>query len=752
MADLVQDVRWPGLTAVESCIGTVSHGVSPGTFVLTAPPGSAPAEFGTLILSDGQRAVALRGCKVDRVTASMGPGGPVTEVDILDRRWRWRSPLAAYGAVSGRYNRPDTRGKIVPWSIRSPAELAALCFDALGESGYVIDLPTGLSRSDGADLNRYLLLGENFRQSLANPEQFWDYTPPAEALSRLCDYFGRRVVYQPVRDRFVVATLGNGALLPEGAPYEAKTPSVTGHEPPSHVVVAGAPVRIQARFRLEAVGKDWHGHYVPINDLTYAPRGEAKVQKSEIVYLRPGDPAAAILVRIEWEKPGGTEHAASVQVGPDAIATVWTNLAAAMSDAGFGVVVEWSSAANRFAVHGKEPGQKFTLSISGSVGEEEFNTYYRVEMIQEATPAGPSWETCYAPQFWDVRETDRLSHLEARNLARESVFRCFRITLEDPGNRFGVLKLPWYGEVKRRQQITLQPTKVAQVVPAPRISGGATPGTLPVNESNPNPFAFGILPEFYNGYSRDQEATVTGSVRSVGLHTVLWNPDDQNRFPNTRETDRVFATFTIDPVEQLVVFGDYVFYQGVASSGFMSQKSPRLLLETACLVSDPDTDQFVRWQERLELGGASLPEVMIRDDLAVGVIGKYGDGNILQGHTLLDAADTKARAEYYLLGMAAKYRLTAGDQRQYIGIHAIDLDGAIQQVTWVLGPGGPTTLASRNSEHSPNIPSYPDRRKKENLAPNASAAAANAAERAAIERFDPNAGRRPPAPPNPPSG
>lgn len=742
MPDLVQKVSWPGVVGVESCYGTISHGVTPATFVLTTfPQTAAPRQFGTLVLGDGVRTVALLDCKLDRITGSLGTGGQSYQLEIQDRRWRWRSPLAAFGSISGRYNRADARGKLVPWTIRSPMELAELCLAALGETNAIIDLPRGLSRSVGRDLNRYLRLGENFRQSLANPEQFWDCTPPAEALSRLCDYFGRRVVFQPQKNRIVIARLGVGDQLPEDEPYEMYTPALTGNTPPSRVVVAGAPVRVQARFRLEAVGEEWDGSYLPINDLSYAPLGTGQKQITTVTFA--GGEVRPLGLRVDWTTPDGEAHFAVVFAGSAAptIADRWAELLALMAAQPFGQVAAATVSGNVLTLTGLQDGQVFEVAVTGSAGGGggPEDVPYAVGLVQEARLPGPDWSACPPPTFTAVRPTDRLSYGEALTLARKSVFRYYRILAVDPATYLPPLVLPWFGKVARRQQIVLQPSKVEQVSPVPRVRGGDTKG-------NPAPggaLGQGILPEFYNGFSRDREATCTGAVQIL-VGTVVWNVRTETVFgvtiplqPNTRETDRVYVPFETDPLEQTIKFTDYVYRIKPLSDGYLLIDPADLVLETGCLVSDAETDQLVRWKESLTLGGTGLAEEMIREDLQVGVVGKYTPIHTIEKYTLLDAADTKRRAEYYLRGMAAKWRTTGGDTRQYVGIYPFDLDGAIQQVSWEIGPGGPSTIVSRNSEHSPAIPPYPARRKQENLSPNQSAAAANMAERAALERLLP---------------
>jgi hypothetical protein len=173
--EIGQSASWPGVLAVESCVGTISHGIAPAVFVLTTyPQTAAPAEFGNLVITDGFRSVVLRDCKADVARGRYGPDGQTYILTILDRRWKWQG-----GEISGRYNQVDQRGKLVPWSIRSPAELAKLCLEKMGERNYSINLPQGLPASAGQQVERLLRPGENFPQSLANPPVVWDRTNPA---------------------------------------------------------------------------------------------------------------------------------------------------------------------------------------------------------------------------------------------------------------------------------------------------------------------------------------------------------------------------------------------------------------------------------------------------------------------------------------------------------------------------------------------------------------------------------------------
>lgn len=727
---LIQDVVWPGVIGTESCTGTISHGISPSTFVLvTAPQVARPQVFGDLVLRDGTHgAVNLRGCKLSHLTGRTDSGGQSYVLEIQDRRWRWQGA----GAVSGRFNRLEEKnGKLVPWSLRSPFELAVICLQALGEPAYEINLPIGLSKKDGADLDRYLRLGENFKQSLANPPQTWDYSPPAEVLARLADYFGCRVIYQPTQDRILIASLGEGAALPNG-PSDLIVPAIKIPDLPAGIGVAGA-VRIQARFQLEAVGLEWDDTYLPINDVSYAPRRKAATQITTLTYVGTAVMPPALTVRFDWQPlTGGPDQTVRFIPAGNTIAAVWAGLQSLiLTEPLLAAIILPSYSGSVFQFTGNGVGQAFSVTFTQGNGQANF----AVVVAQVGRPGGGDWSTCPPPSFAGALETDRLSRLEVLQRARQSVFKCYRLKLVNPLTGKPPFKLPWFGTVKRRQQILLQDKKVEQVVPQARVAGGTNQGAL-LPEGQ---LSGGILPEFYGGFSRSQNAVVYGAVsRFIGSVTWIPFPLDGGSPHNTRPSDRVYVDFAFNPFEQLITFSDYVYATDFSGGG--SVRAASLILETGCLVCDYDTDQIVRWTWERPLAGGAPKLWQVHDDAEVGIVGTYvgpSGPNLrlqLHGYTTLNKADADARANYALDAMMIPLQLTGGDVRQYPGILPIDVDGAIQQITWRVGPEGPSTTASRNSEHSPNVPAYPARRLKENLPPNQAAKAANAIERADTEK------------------
>lgn len=746
MPDMLQFASWPGVVGVQSCSYTCSHGTTPGRAILTTfPQTAAPLQFGDLTFGDGVRTVTIPGCKVESVSPTDTPDGQIYTLDILDGRWTW----GTFGGLNGHYNQKDEHGKLVPWTIRSPKELAAIILAALGIGRGTFHLPDGLRFANAKVIERFLVRGENFPQSFTNPEVIWNRTPPSEALNQLADFYGLRVVYQPNLRAVSLLTPGRGRVLPN-LPAEIIGGSLKQPPAPAYVGAFGQPVKIQARFRLEAVGEEWDGTYVPINLLSYAP--VCAPDRPQITEVRYIDASGGLRLTLSFVDPktGRNEThtvTSTAPMGPDHLNNIRFDLIG-IPAVQKNFVLTINPGHTQLSLKGRS-AFAFSVTIANPSGSQH-NSYAIYEIQACRDPRFGSWNRSKPPEFTEVQPTERLSYAEARALAVKSVFRCYRIVNVDPhdmnkfpGVKMRPINLPWWGKIKRRQQILLQDTKVEEVVPIPRIPGA-------INKANQQVAAAaglqgaagqGVIPEFYNGYSRFRANTVTGSVfNKIGyadwLFVVAPGADPTKPQFNTEETDRVFVDFAVNQKEQMIVFSEPV-YRYVSAGGYPESHEPVLTLEAGCFVLHPDTNAVVRWEEVLRVpGGFAQTEWVHREDINVGVIGKYGPTHALLGFDFDGIADTKARAGYYLRGQAAKYRVTGGETRQYPGIVPHDPDGYTQQVTWSVGAGATTTV-SGNTEHNLAIPPYPARRRAENLPANKAAAAANLAERAFLDQAKP---------------
>lgn len=734
---LTQGIFWPGARAIESCEYTASHGETAGIGVLEvreAPVGMSP--IGNLILEDGIGALTVRGCKVVDVKYSRDSNGDRWVVRFLDRRWRWEES----GSISGHYNELDSNGKLVPWKIRSPEELAILCLQALGETNYEIDMPEGIPRALYEDEPNYFTVGINTLPTGTNPEITWQDMRPSAALSELCAMFGRRLVYDPVQDRVLIARPGIGAALPTKAQY-TRGANLSGAPTPDAIGVVGSPAVFQVRLQLVPVAKEWHGQYVPVDQVSYRPAPTVSkniyqvaitndpVQPDPTARLNP--PALSVVVN-------GREYATAGFDSPRTAASTIATLIA--TDTSSDVTVSLSGTI--LTLTGKKTNSAQEITATG----------FRVKAVvspQVLPSTLTDWATCFPPGYATVRPTERLTYAQARQLAAESVFRCYRVA--DYGLDTGVLYLgangpepvrtpifvPRYGYLRRRQQLLLQQSAVEQVTPQPidlRLINA---------QSRETP---GVVWDTYNGYSRNREAAVYGEIcKRCSNHWWI------NNAVNTPKGERISVPFSIDPINQVITFSQPVYLAGTGPTSAML--FPELVLEIGVLVADSETNEVVRYRRWYPIAEGTVadnerpvlsenPNVREKardmmsavpprwtewhahEDIWHEIVGQYQYDPANEVHQLVaapivDDEESKRRADYYLEGHIVEHIARGGESATYAGIRLISLDGAVQQVTWSVGRGGARTTASRDMEHAPFLPPYPARRRKENLDANA---------------------------------
>lgn len=247
----------------------LTHGVGPNLSTIQIPPQPGRLiEGGSLELTYGGQRITLHDCKVDSVDMEKTSGGlEVWTLNILDRRWKWRM-----GEISGFYN--VRRGNsIVPHTIRSARQLAALCLDAMGETRYsVAGVPAG----------QY-------------PEVEWDYENPAQALGKLCDAIGCRVILK-LNNTVAVVKAGEGARLPRGGNALRDAATVDPPERPDSLRFVGERILWQWDLILEAVAEEPDGRIVPLNSVSYAPprrlwAGANKWALVDLTYMESVAPA-----------------------------------------------------------------------------------------------------------------------------------------------------------------------------------------------------------------------------------------------------------------------------------------------------------------------------------------------------------------------------------------------------------------------------------------------------------------------------
>lgn len=236
-----------GIPSILGASMTFSLGASPSICTLTVPPQRGRFLLsGVLTFVYGPHRFSFQNAKVDKLDITIAQDGTeIWNLRIMDRRWVWRDT----GKISGFYNVRRDRNEVVPGTEKRPQELARLCLDAMHERNYDVSaMPNDVF-----------------------PEIDWDYSNPAEALSRLCDQLGCAIA-MGLDNRVRIVRLGFGGALPFNWATTEGSVNLDPPDPPGEVVIVGARDKWQADLALEAVGLDVDGKIKPIDKLSYIPR------------------------------------------------------------------------------------------------------------------------------------------------------------------------------------------------------------------------------------------------------------------------------------------------------------------------------------------------------------------------------------------------------------------------------------------------------------------------------------------------
>jgi hypothetical protein len=214
---------------------TYSRGVTPSiATVLCAPQSNLRLPPSTLAFSFGNNSVAFQDAAILSAYVRrryMGKGW-LHSVQIADRRWKW-----AFGSISGEYNKRKPDGTVDENTRKTPAELADLCLQAMGEGSFNTgQMPQGVF-----------------------PYVKWSNENPALALASLCDYVACDVVLNYQTNGVEIWPLGTGQGTLTGFGEEHPKFNYRSANVPSTIEAHGGDSRFQNKLRLRAVATNESG-------------------------------------------------------------------------------------------------------------------------------------------------------------------------------------------------------------------------------------------------------------------------------------------------------------------------------------------------------------------------------------------------------------------------------------------------------------------------------------------------------------
>lgn len=295
MAHPTSTAAFPGIDTMYGVEITVSRGVTPAVALVSMLPQDHLALApGPLTLQAGSQSVTFPDCAPVLPSLRMAPGGAGLRWTMLvkDHRWRWE-----HGSISGEWNRRLPNGTVDLATMRTPASLAAMCLNAMGEFSFdTSQMPEGVF-----------------------PYVLWNGINPALALQALCDKVGCVIT----GGEFAFVTIhrrGQGQDLPPGGdpihePYRFAAPAK-----PRTLVVQGGPFICQSKLELIPVGREVNGDVLPIDELSYTPGWEDEHPWIFASVTNAQDLAATGDSVLRWYRPVG-QAGGGMQV-PGAIANV----------------------------------------------------------------------------------------------------------------------------------------------------------------------------------------------------------------------------------------------------------------------------------------------------------------------------------------------------------------------------------------------------------------------------------------------
>ena len=323
----------------------------------------------------------------------------------------------------------------------------------------------------------------------------------------------------------------------------------------------------------------------------------------------------------------------------------------------------------------------FTLEAVG----QENDKYGTIKPIDELSycPDG-GWGRC-ADDFTSITSE------KARECAERSVFKWYRVKLGD-----GVTFPPadWLERpivISNIRHILLDD---ARIVDTADIQPNQS--TTTIDAYKPRPIIYGEWWQEYEG----KEANLTSTIIQGKVITG--------------EKEQPKIDFTIDALRRMVIF-DKPIYRSVGTAPELLAGEADIKLSTCCNIIDPTTGDVVRdrrWTRRLADASAAddvthwLPHDEIvfqfrQESAAVGTFNWRAAGNYIE---------TVVEVGYYLDAAERAYSMTPGATRRYAGIIPCQLDGAIRQVTYIIGQQGAETVIARNCEHPDYVVPYRTRR------------------------------------------
>ena len=306
-----------------------------------------------------------------------------------------------------------------------------------------------------------------------------------------------------------------------------------------------------------------------------------------------------------------------------------------------------------------------------AVGENTDGKIVPIDQLSYKPAAG--WGMSDPPEF------NALVDVRARELAKKSVFRWYRVALPIKLYTLDAAGAAYIRTITHLDEILPLESEMVDT-----YTDGGT-------EKERDAIAYGTWLDGHDGTTPQQSP----------LKPILFYTDAYAKKATIQ------SGFTLDAERGIVKLSREAFKWAVdPAGGFINQPlAADLILRTAFALRDVNTRALQRYVFFRSLGTnyGTGTAIVKRDDIVPTIISRYTQGSAFTvGATPLSFTDNiasiQADAERALDGAEAQYSVDFPESASYAGLLGVSPDGAIQQVTWQVGPGGATTQIARNKE------------------------------------------------------
>jgi hypothetical protein len=282
-----------------------------------------------------------------------------------------------------------------------------------------------------------------------------------------------------------------------------------------------------------------------------------------------------------------------------------------------------------------------------------------------------------------------------REFAKETLFRCFRVQEPTDG-----ISIPGFPDRVKRKQLVLSDTLVeiyldefGGVHERKAFVEGAYQSRIDCPSNQNTPYGTRI----------DKWGSTPFAAQELITFTLAGNNLD---------TDLSMITFS-QPMRMLA---KYTTLGGTPALGRV--RPAELWIHCAVQIRDPKTWQPLRYSRTLHIGSGDdekFAQAIPKEDIQPWYRTDYTIS--ANGSATFTKTDNKqevdTQCDYYLESLAKTFETVGSSTRTYLGLFPIDLDGAIQQVSYRISKSGADTVASRGTEHNFVIPDYAERRQRD---------------------------------------